>query len=92
MQLYCGYTTLADHRVKLKEGKKRDKYLDLARELKKLWNMKVIEIPIVIGALSTVSKGLVKEQEELEIRTQEETIQMMAQLRLTRILRRVLKT
>ena len=25
----------ADHRIKLKECKKRDKYLDLARELKK---------------------------------------------------------
>ncbi len=31
----------ADHRIKLKECEKRDKYLDLARELKKLWNMKV---------------------------------------------------
>ena len=30
----------ADHRVKLKENEKMDKYLDLARELKKLWNMK----------------------------------------------------
>ena len=29
------FTVLADHRVKLKEGKKRDKYLDLAGELKK---------------------------------------------------------
>ena len=28
----------ADHRKKLKECEKRDKYLDLARELKKLWN------------------------------------------------------
>ena len=27
---------LADHRIKLKECEKRDKYLDLARELKKL--------------------------------------------------------
>ena len=26
----------ADHRVKLKESKMRDKYLDLARKLKKL--------------------------------------------------------
>ena len=26
----------AYHRIKLKEGKKKDKYLDLARELKKL--------------------------------------------------------
>ena len=35
-----------------------DKYLDIARELKKLWNMKVTFIPIVIGALGTVTKGL----------------------------------
>ena len=28
-----------DHRIKLKECEKRDKYLDFARELKKLWNM-----------------------------------------------------
>ena len=31
----------ADHRIKLKESEKKNKYLDLARELKKLWNMKV---------------------------------------------------
>ena len=30
-----------DPRIKLKECEKKDKYLDLARELKKLWNMKV---------------------------------------------------
>ena len=47
----------AYHRIKLKECEKRDKYLDLARELKKLWNMKVTIIPIVIGAVGTVTKG-----------------------------------
>ena len=31
----------ADHRVKLKEGEKKDKNLDLARKLEKLWNMKI---------------------------------------------------
>ena len=34
----CGivdFAILADHRVKLKENEKRDKYLDLAEELKK---------------------------------------------------------
>ena len=46
----------ADHRVKLKESEKRVKYLDLARELKNLWNMKVTITPIVIGALATVTK------------------------------------
>ena len=50
----------ADHRINLKECEKRDKYLDLARELKKLWNMKVTIIPIVIGAFGTVTKGLLK--------------------------------
>ena len=35
--------------LKLKEREK-DKYHDLVRELKKLWNMKVMFIPIVIGA------------------------------------------
>ena len=49
-----------DHRIKLKECEKKDKYLDLARELKKLWNMKVTIVPIVIGAFGTITKGLLK--------------------------------
>ena len=48
----------ADHRIKLKEFEKRDEYLDLARELKRLWNMKVTIMPIGIGAFATVTKGL----------------------------------
>ena len=46
----------------MKESEKRDKYLDLARELKKLWNMKVRLIPIVSGTLGTVTKGLIKNE------------------------------
>ena len=42
--------------IKLKEFEKNDKYLDLAKELKKLWNMQVTIIPIVIGAFGTVTK------------------------------------
>ena len=51
----------------MKESEKKDKYLDLARELKKLWNMKVTIIPIVIGTFSTVTKGLLKVLEDLEV-------------------------
>ena len=54
------------HRIKLKENLKKDKYLDLARELKKLWNMEVTIIPVGIGAFGTETKGLLKGQEELE--------------------------
>ena len=67
-------TVLADHRVKLKGGEKKDKYLDLARVLTKLWNMTLMVIPIVIGALGTATKGLIKGLEDLGIRGQVEII------------------
>ena len=41
-------------RVKLSDSKKKDKYLALARESKKMWNMKVTIIPIVIGTLYVI--------------------------------------
>ena len=82
----------ADHRVKLKENEWKDKYLDLARELKKLRNMKVTIIPIVIGALSTVTEGLLKGLEDLGIRGRLETIQITTLLRAARILGRVPET
>ena len=50
----------ADHRIKLKECEKRNKYSDLDRELKKLWNMRMTTVPIVTGAFGMVTKGLLK--------------------------------
>ena len=41
----------ADNRVKLKESEKRNKFLDLARELRKLRNVTVTVVPIVLGVL-----------------------------------------
>ena len=82
----------ADHRIKLKECEKKDKYLDLARELKKLWNMQVTIIPIVIGVFGTVTKWLQRGLEDLEVGRRVETIQTTALLRTARILRRVLET
>ena len=70
----------------------KDKYLDLARELKKLLNMMVTIIPIVIGAFGTVTKGLLKGLEDLEVGGRAETIQTAVLLRTARILRRVLPT
>ena len=54
--------------------------------------MKVTIVPIVIGALGTITKGLLKGLEDLEVGGRVVTIQMTALLRTTRILRRVLKT
>ena len=83
----------ADHRLKLKENEKKDKYLDLARDLKKkLWTMKVTIIPIVISASGTVTKGLLNGLADLKVGGGVETIQTTALLRTARILRRVLET
>ena len=54
------FAVSTDHRIKLKECEKKDKYLDLTRELKKLWIMWVTIVPIVIGTFGTVTKGLLK--------------------------------
>ena len=82
----------ADQRINLKESEKKDKYHGLAREIKNLWNMKVTIVPIVIGALGTVTKGLLKGLEDLEIGGRVKTIQTTALLRTARIVRRVLET
>ena len=54
--------------------------------------MKMMFIPIIIDALGTVTKGLIKGQEDLEIKGRVETIHTTALLRSARILRRVLET
>ena len=51
------FVVQADYSVELKESEKTDKYVDLARELKKLWNMKVTVIPFVHGVPGTVAKS-----------------------------------
>ena len=50
--------------------------------MKKLCNMKVTFIPIFIGALGTVTIGLIKGLEDLEISGRVETIQTTALLKI----------
>ena len=78
----------ADHRIKLKESEKKDKNRDHARELKELWYI----IVIVIGAFGTVTQGLLKGMEALEVGGRLETTQSIRLLRMARILIRVLET
>ena len=53
--------------------------------------MKVTIVPIVIGALGTMTKGLLKGLDDLEVGGRVETIQMTALVRKARILRWVLE-
>ena len=54
------FTAPADYGMKIKGSEKRGKYLGLHREVRKLRDMKVMVISIVIGALRTVPKRLVR--------------------------------
>ena len=86
------FAVSADHRIKLKEYEKKDKYIDLGRELKKLWNMQVTIIRILFGAFGTVTKGLLMGLGDLEVEGRVETIQTTALLITARIQRIVLET
>ena len=85
------FAVAADLKAKIKESESRHKYWDLTREQRKLWNMSVTVIQIVIGALGTVPEGLERGLEKLEI-GRAENFQTTALLISARILRRVLET
>ena len=69
------FAVSAYHRVKMIENEKFDKYLDLAKELKRLWNITVTVIPIFVSVLAIILKSLGKRLKELEIRGRIKTIQ-----------------
>ena len=79
----------SDHGVKMKKGEKRNMFVDLARELKTLWNLKVMVKSVVTGELNTAKKILVKGLEELKIKERVESIKTTA-VTSARIQRKVL--
>jgi len=56
----------ADARVEEKEQEKMDRYQDVASELNSLWKLETKVIPIVVGALGLVQKGLEKNLKKLD--------------------------
>ena len=60
-------------------------------ELKKLWGMKVVAIPIVLGALGTTPKTLQKRMKDIGIETRTGELQKAVILHTARILRKVLE-
>ena len=82
-----------DSRVAEKEREKVEKYLDLKREIARIWFMKKVRvIPVVVGALGTIAKNLDKRIEKIRIKIKAERIQKTAILGTARILKKVLET
>ena len=53
-------TVPSDRNIALKEIEKKSKYKDLELEIQRMWHMKTVVIPVVVGALGTVKKGMVE--------------------------------
>ena len=64
-RLIINFAIPYDTRVDDKEVEQIEKYLDLTREPKKVWNRKVILVPLVLGELGTPVKELQKRLKQL---------------------------
>ena len=65
--------------------------MDLARELKKVWNMKVTVVPLLVGALGTSAKALEKRLKTIDIDTKITELQKTVLIHTNRILGKVLE-
>ena len=80
-----------DTKVDDKEVEKIEKYLDLVRELKKVWNMKGIVVPLEVGALVPPAKELEKRLNTIGIEIQITELQKTVLIHTSRILRKVIE-
>ena len=55
----------ADKNVSVVEFEKLSKYKDFEIEVEKLWHMKTVTVPVVIGALGMIKKGTEKYLEKI---------------------------
>ena len=74
-----------------RETDKMKGYNDLKRELKKIWDMPVKAIPVVVGALGTTTKKLKQLLSDIETETRIVELQKTTILYSARILRNVLE-
>ena len=91
--LIIGIASPGDCNVGEKESEKIEKYQDLKREIMKLWSLKSVEvIPVVVGALGSVSKKIGQYLEKIGIDVRIGLLQKTALLGTVRIVRSVLET
>ena len=80
----------SDHNTSVKVSEKISKYKDLEIEISRMWSMKTETIPVVIGALGLVKKGMDTYVERIPGNISMYEVQKTALLGTAHILRRVL--
>ena len=80
-----------DSRIEERKKDKKKGYNDLKRELKKIWDMPVKVIPVVVGALGATPKKLKQRLSDIGIETRIVELQKTTILYSARILQNVLE-
>ena len=83
-------TVPSDKNIALKEIEKKSEYKDLELEIQRMWHMKTLVIPVVVGAPGAVKKGVVENVKKVSEAATVTEIQKICMLGSARILRRVL--
>ena len=83
-------TVPSDRNIALEKIEKKSKYKDLELEIQRMWHMKTVVIPVVVGALGTVKKGMVENIKKVSETATVTEIQKICMLESARILRKVL--
>ena len=71
-------TVPGDSNMLQKETEKYENYQDLPREIKRVWKSRTEVVPVAVGALSSKSKKLPGQLEQLGIQDQTRTMQKLA--------------
>ena len=82
---------LADRNVVQKDAEKMLKYKCLCIEIQRMWNLKCMIIPIVIGATGIVTRSLRKNLEAVPGKHSIDSLQKTAILGISHIIRKVLQ-
>ena len=79
-----------DHNLVEKRNEKMNRYADLRLEIARMWNIKTIVVPIIIGALGSIPKDIHKFLKLLDIDYDLNILQLSVLLGTANILRKVL--
>ena len=83
-------TVPSERNVSMKEVEKLSKYKDLEIEVTKMWEMKTTTVPVVVGALGLIKKGLEKQISKIPGTIHIEQLQKIVILGSAHIIRRIL--